>query len=122
MRDTHTQYDWDSDDQYNREKYAHTSMYRAKKDEELREELTGITYLIRKDLQCRRINVFVNQELQIVLSAPLNEVENILTLTEVYDELRRLEKEYLSDFDISNHEISLGEDDKPTIYCSYERI
>lgn len=113
-------FDWDdnySDDLYNREKYAHRNMSVVDNHDELR----NITYQIRKDLQCKRINVYVNQDMQIILSSNLKEVETMPTVMEVFEELNRLEKTYLSDFDICNFEMVM-EDDKPTIYCSYERI
>ncbi len=121
MKDT--QFDWNesdyADDIYNREKYAQGGD--IKKNISYREELTGIIFHIRKDLQCRRINVFVNQDLQIILSSPLEKVETMLTLMEIFEEINRLERAYLSDFDISNFEMVM-EENKPTIYCSYERI
>jgi hypothetical protein len=125
MRDT---FDWDKydhkedydvNDQYEREKHAHSG--NSIDDEKYQEELMGITYHVRRDLQCKRINVFVNKDSQIVLSSTLRETETMLTVMEIFEEMNRLIDTYLSDFDISNFEMVM-EEDKPTIYCSYERI
>lgn len=114
MRDTI--FNWDDD--YNDDKETHPH-----RDVKLdhHEELMNITYQIRKDLQCKRINVFVSKDMQIILSSTLKDIETMPTVMEIFDELNRLERTYLSDFDISNFEMIM-EEDKPTIYCSYERI
>ena len=117
-----SKFNWDDDyhDMYYTEKYAHRNMGGMSVDNQ-REELMRIIHQIRADLQCKRINVFVSKDLQIVLSTLFDKVETMLTIMDVFEEINRLERAYLSDFDISNFEMVM-EGEKPTIYCSYERI
>ncbi len=86
-----------------------------------RDDLTDITYQIKRDLQCRRIEVYVNEKLQIILTSKLEKVENILTMMEIFEEINRIEKIFLSDFEVSNFEMFM-EGEKTTIYSSYEKI
>jgi len=117
MRDQHASFDWDDKDDYELEKYRHNNIY----VDNVRDELMDVIYHIRRDLKNKRINVYVNNYLQIIINIQLNCVETLFSVSHVFEEIHEMAKKYLSDFNVANFEISM-ERGNPTIYCSYERI
>jgi hypothetical protein len=111
----HPTYNWDNT--YDREKYG----YNDQEDNQLRAELEKKASSMRRDIGNSRIGVYVNKHLQIIVELNLNDIESMFSVMNAMEELNNIRIKYLLDFESANFEICM-ERDKPTIYCSYERI